>query len=414
MKLKLINAIAIVLFTACVILPTASAYPEKPVVVAGLFKKIKKEITRSKERVEKQVHRSSKDIRNLPKRTEKEIKKTKKRFDKELKRTQKKSEKLLGTSLRWTGRVIQRVNKKAVKFTKDVGDSVIEIDKKFAGLSADLVDLVTPEGAWSIKIPGVATIKSHKSVGERLRQYSKEFSDGLSKVYNFSHKGFNVIGKLGIAIENLGYYFALSAKGFPPAMLNPVVNVKNPDFSVALSRHYINSFLENLKKHPILYGKPGSNEYFQIGKAGVILDMPKNSIFLKIKSVTIGVEALKGKLGGGIKVKEAILQLCPVISREGRRYNLKIYMRLIYLDIKNNPKRLDCMAAFVLQDKLLNKSLFSEDITNYIAPAMKSSMKINEKKAQDINFLFQAERASVTVEGDSISIKSRYDIGERK
>ncbi len=295
------------------------------------------------------------------------------------------AEQAVGNGITLTGRVLKNVAAPTVdelaKFGKEALDAYEKVVVNTTGLGVSVFDEIYGDQPWSIDL-GVATIKSHNSLGRNL-QDAMTINELLLKKISIDALGISadVLEASGKVLEEVGFFIALAGKGFPPFVDNPQPNINQPDIIAAFPPSLLQNLISEASSGPIRYGAGGSpnNKYIQLGKMVVMPSEQTNTIIIEAKNATIGWDAsdliaFGGMFKVGIKINTMILQLVPVIDLNDGGGKLKFYGRIAFIDIKDTPPRIDQYIAHLLQNKILNASpIYEVDISKYTSVKVKSS-----------------------------------------
>ena len=318
----------------------------------------------------------------------------------------------------------------ALNTVKPLSDAAKKVNDEYGDLGKDVLDEITGDGAWKIDL-GVVRIKSSKSVGTKFDNLIDKSGD---LVYDAAYAIPKIAMKMGITLELMGKYLSACSEGMPPLLNNPVSNVVDPDFHV-----FINSALANIAvreliprgPQPINHKKPETviDQYYDLGSRWKVETHPgSNSLLVQASQITFAHRAkdIVGSwdINAALKIKGLTLQLYPRIESEPHkvngkrelRYIAKLYGRVVYLDIKDTPPKIECMVAYAINDNFATdaknrRPLYAMDISEYVDPQIHYHIKpyLHAKVRQHrfVRHPIDASAVKFTGEGVGLSISYR-------
>lgn len=305
-------------------------------------------------------------------------------------------EKAVGETMQVSGDLLQIIgenSKVLIEITEEDAKSLVNLNKKLTEIGVDIVGEITPDGPWKVDL-GVAEIKSHKSIEDRLSQYNKELHQEFEKGVEIQSKILSVaadgVTYSGVFLEYFGKYYAASIQGFPSKYSNQTQSINDVDREIFLSNHLLNSIIIKLTEQPYKYGEKG-NEYIHLHKLSFNFQPDLNTISLIINDGIIGWDA--DKVRGAFKINTGEIQLIPVIVNEGDDFKLFFGARLVNLDIKDCPPRIEKMIAWAIQDNVLNMPVIEESINDLVH--FNTEVEIKGKKISSGKFDLQKRTIKV-------------------
>jgi hypothetical protein len=196
----------------------------------------------------------------------------------------------------------------------------------------------------------------------RVEKESFKFASGQSLALgNFA------IGA-GTAIERLGFYLGLSSAGFPRAESGAPPQLRTDEkaaFAASVSVPGLNAILDGLQGEQFAIGKSAKKlgdekEYLSIDDFEARLDTASRTIMVVAKDGRIRTRV--GNSLQGVKLGAVRLQLIPsmVTSKDEHGVSsIRLILRpkVLHLDVREFPTRLDQAAAYALNDTALKDPL---------------------------------------------------------
>ncbi len=344
---------------------------------------------------------------------------------KELKQEQ---EKIIGKGLVWTGRQFKQTLQPIAQELVGVSKKFIALDGKLkvgmAKIGGEITDELLGNGRWKVDL-GFATIKSHKSLGDNLTRVVAKHEEVIGKIaaatLQAAPDALNATGEL---IEELGYFLAVSAETFPHMLDNSVPDIPNPDIQLTMAPGMADRFLQGMNDGPIITRKDGhpGNNYIQLGDLMLTPAPGTNSFMLEAKNSVIGKSVdvvFTNFLKAGVKINKVIFQILPRIETQVEKgvpkSYIRGYVRVLFLDIKDVPPRIDRYLAHVIQEKFLNgRPAFEQNISEYISPKIRVSIKKSAETAIHEKRILKNEMLAATflVQEQGFSLKILFNLGD--
>ncbi len=286
--------------------------------------------------------------------------------------------------LEWMGRRMVAVG----QFTQDLHEEmaafkgeVLSAMEKVQAAAAQLNGFGSDLDPVAQGLTGLERILGNPKLKESYQKFAKDHQAEILKVGQSAIETASLAGDkvgmtfgqtvegLGVAADYLGYYLAASSGGFPEALdgAAPVLRKGEvANIAVGVSAAGLNEMLDGLQSERFAIGKslqaPGDNkEFVSVRDFTASLDPTTHSIMVYVRGGAVHTR-VAGNTVAAMKVSSMRLQLVPSVSstlQTDGTYQLALVLkpRVLQVDVKELPTRLDQAVAYALNDTALKKPL---------------------------------------------------------